>query len=291
VDFLIDAGDKDKTLEIMIAKGYTVHEEADSHHIILEAKGTRMELHFEPPGMPKGDQYPFAKECMSDILKEATVMKNQTATCVCPSELHHGLIILMHTLHHMLGEGVGLRHICDWAVFLEHMGDRFEAVFKEPLRRLGLWRFASMLSLMTVQYLGVTPRPWMPESKEDEAIVYDMMLDVFAGGNFGNKDQDRRYEGMFISDRGKSGIKGNRFKEGFKSLNRITYKKWPISKRVPVLLPVGWFIVMFGFIRRNKERKRQGGGVNVQDVYKKSLHRRNLYESLQIYVSEEHSEP
>jgi hypothetical protein len=96
---------------------------------------------------------------------------------------------------------------------------------------------------------------------------------------------------MFISDRGKSGIKGNRFKEGFKSLNRITYKKWPISKRVPVLLPVGWFIVMFGFIRRNKERKRQGGGVNVQDVYKKSLHRRNLYESLQIYVSEEHSEP
>jgi hypothetical protein len=48
---------------------------------------------------------------------------------------------------------------------------------------------------------------------------------------------------------------------------------------------------MFGFIRRNKERKRQGGGVNVQDVYKKSLHRRNLYESLQIYVSEEHSEP
>jgi hypothetical protein len=291
VDFLIDRDDKNKVLEIMTRKGYTVHEEADSHHIILEGKNTRMELHFEPPGMPEGEQSAFAKECMRDILKEAVVMKNPTAACVCPSELHHGLIILMHTMHHMLGEGVGLRHICDWAVFLEHMGDRFEEVFEKTLRRLGLWRFASMLSLMTVQYLGVTPRPWIPASREDEAVAYEMMLDVFDGGNFGNKDNDRRYEGIFISDRGKSGIKGTRLKEGFKSLNRITYKKWPISQKAPILLPVGWLIVLLGFARRNRERKQQGEGVNVQDVYKKSRQRRNLYESLRIYVSEDECEP
>jgi hypothetical protein len=194
-------------------------------------------------------------------------------------------------MHHMLGEGVGLRHICDWAVFLEHMGDRFEEVFEKTLRRLGLWRFASMLSLMTVQYLGVPPRPWIPASREDEAVAYEMMLDVFDGGNFGNKDNDRRYEGIFISDRGKSGIKGTRLKEGFKSLNRITYKKWPISQKAPILLPIGWLIVLLGFARRNKERKQQGEGVNVQDVYKKSRQRRNLYESLRIYVSEDECEP
>jgi hypothetical protein len=116
-----------------------------------------------------------------------------------------------------------------------------------------------------------------------------MLLDIFAGGNFGYKDNSRQYEGMFISDRGKSGIKGNRVRDGFRSLNSIAYKKWPICKKIPILLPIGWVIAMVGFFKRNRERKKQGGGVNVQDVYKKSLYRRNLYESLQIYVSEDDS--
>ena len=289
VDFLIDERHKDRVLEIMTAKGYTVHEEEDSHHIVLEAKGIRLELHLEPPGMPKGEKSTHAKQYMSSILQNATVMEKQAITCKCPSEFHHGLIILMHTMHHMLGEGVGLRHVCDWAVFLEHMGDDFQAVFEEPLRRLGLWKFASVLSLMTARYLGVTLRPWMNASKENEDIAYGMLLDIFAGGNFGYKDNSRQYEGMFISDRGKSGIKGNRVRDGFRSLNSIAYKKWPICKKIPILLPIGWVIAMVGFFKRNRERKKQGGGVNVQDVYKKSLYRRNLYESLQIYVSEDDS--
>ena len=31
-----------------------------------------------------------------------------------PAPFHHGLILLLHTVHHMLGEGIGLRHLCDW---------------------------------------------------------------------------------------------------------------------------------------------------------------------------------
>lgn len=289
VDFLIDECNKERVLEVMTAKGYTAHEETESHHIVLENNGIRLELHFEPPGMPKGEMSTYAKEYMSCILEKATVVEYQAVTCKCPSNLHHGLIILMHTMHHMLGEGVGLRHVCDWAVFLEHMGDDFQAVFEEPLRRLGLWKFASVFSLMTARYLGVTLRPWMNASKENEAIAYGMLLDVFAGGNFGYKDNSRQYEGMFISDRGKSGVKGNRIRDGFRSLNSIAYQKWPICKKIPILLPIGWLIAMLGFFKRNKERKKQGGGINVREVYNKSLHRRNLYESLQIYVPEDDS--
>jgi hypothetical protein len=287
VDFLIDEGDKDRVLEIMTANGYTIHEEEDSHHVVLENKGIRLELHMEPPGMPKGESSAYAKQYMSHILQEAGVTENPVATCKCPSEFHHGLIILMHTVHHMLGEGVGLRHICDWAVFLEHMGDNFQEVFEEPLRHLGLWKFASLLSLLSARYLGATPCPWMPDSEEDEAIAYSMLMDVFAGGNFGYKDKDRQYEGMFISDRGKSGVKGNRISDGFRSLNSIAGKKWPLCKKIPILLPIGWMIAVLGFFKRNHERKKKGGGVHVQEVYKKSLHRRNIYESLEIYDSED----
>ena len=127
----------------------------------------------------------------------------------------------------------------------------------------------------------------MPDSEEDEAIAYSMLMDVFAGGNFGYKDKDRQYEGMFISDRGKSGVKGNRISDGFRSLNSIAGKKWPLCKKIPILLPIGWVIAMTGFFKRNHERKKKGGGVHVQEVYKKSLHRRNIYEALEIYDSED----
>lgn len=287
VDFLIKEEDKDRVLNLMSEKGYTICEEENSHHIILENRNARFELHFEPPGMPKGEQYAYAKQCMSQILEDSSVFSHPIATCICPSDFHHGLILLMHTMHHMLGEGVGLRHICDWTVFLEHMGERFQEVFEKPLRRLGLWRFASILSLVSEQYLGATARSWMSQTKEDMEIAHSIMADVFMGGNFGNKEPERHYEGLFISDRGKSGIKGNRVKDGFRSLNSITHQKWPLTKRVPILLPIGWVMSMTGFYKRNRERKKQGKNVSVRKVYKKSLHRRNLYESLKIYESED----
>ena len=287
VDFLIRSEDKDRVLAIMTEKGYEAREEEGSHHVVLENRNARFELHIEPPGMPHGEKYAYAKECMDSILEEAAAFNDQMVTCICPSGFHHGMILLMHTMHHMLGEGVGLRHICDWAVFLEYMGERFQDVFEKPLRRLGLWRFASILSLVSAQYLGATVRPWMPQTKEDKAIARGIMVDVFNGGNFGTKENERHYEGMFISDRGKSGIKGNRLKDGFRSLNEITRKKWPLTKRVPILLPIGWVVTSLGFFKRNKERKKQGNGVSVRKVYQKSLHRRKLFESLKIYESED----
>ena len=52
-----------------------------------------------------------------------------------PSHFHHGLNLLLHTNQHLLGEGLGLRHLCDWAVFAAGFSDEeFRELFEEKLK-------------------------------------------------------------------------------------------------------------------------------------------------------------
>ena len=57
-----------------------------------------------------------------DIQEKAILVDNAYAV---PSDLHHGLILLLHNASHMTAGGIGLRHLCDWAVYMERMTDDF----------------------------------------------------------------------------------------------------------------------------------------------------------------------
>lgn len=48
----------------------------------------------------------------------AIKVTDEDGNMVCPSDFHHGLILLLHTSHNMLGERIGLCHLCDWTVFV-----------------------------------------------------------------------------------------------------------------------------------------------------------------------------
>ena len=114
------------------------------------------------------------------------------------------------------------------------------------------------------------------------------MEDILAGGNFGAKSHQRSYEGKFISDRGKDGLRHNRFREGFRALNRITYRKCPFTKKCSLLLPVGWVVTFVGYLFRNvrRNRRNEGGQIHIADAFRKSEPRRRLYRSLCLYESE-----
>jgi hypothetical protein len=195
--------------------------------------------------------------------------------------------MLMHLQHHLLAEGIGLRHLCDWSVFVAcFQRTEFRDLFEERLKAVGLWRLARLLSLSAVLYIGLPEQDWMREDPEDEMTARQLMRDIVAGGNFGKKDRQRAYEGMFISNRGKDGVGNNRVKEGFGALNRITRSKCPFTRRVPVLLPIGWVAVLLGYMFRNHKRNKTRGRVSAADAYKKSAARQQLYRKLRLYESE-----
>ena len=162
----------------------------------------------------------------------------------------------------------------------------FPNLFGDRLKKVGLWRLARMLSLCAVRYLGLPEQPWMIEQKRDDHTAAALMEDILSGGNFGNKDRQRAYEGMFISERGKNGVSNRRIRMGFQSLNRITLAKYPFFRRVPILLPLGWFLAFGGYLFRTHKRNKGGSQIHVLSAFRKSAPRIRLYQSLGIYESE-----
>lgn len=288
VDFLVRREEEKTILEVLQSEGYEVLEQDRDHHVILQKDKIRLEMHIEPAGMPEGNTRPIMESYLENMLDTAVEKKGPPSTCVCPSDFHHGLIILMHTQHHLLSEGIGLRHLCDWAAFVGHFeGEGFADLFREKLKRVGLWQFARLLSVTCSLYLGLPGKAWMEITKDDRLIAKELIRDVFRGGNFGVKDPQRAYEGMFISNRGKDGVKKNRLKEGFSSLNRITYQLWPMTRKAPILLPIGWIVSLGHFVKRNRERKKRGGEINAIKAYQASAYRKELYRKLSLYQPEE----
>ena len=177
---------------------------------------------------------------MKNVMEQAHDVEYENGTITCPSVFHHGLIILLHTSHHLLGEGIGLRHLCDWAVFSASLSDEeFREIFEEKFCAIGVWRFAGILTRTAERWLGCPHREW-PDAQKTE-LEDAIIEDIFESGNFGQKSEDRSYETYLISSRGKGGVgRTSMLRQMILSLNEIIHMKWPVSKKLWILLPFGW---------------------------------------------------
>ena len=158
--------------------------------------------------------------------------------------------------------------------------EEFVALFEKKLKRIGLWRLAQALSLASVEYMGMTRQAWMGEDFE---LANALLADIMCGGNFGRKDKQRTYEGLFISDTLTAGTSKNRFVQIVHSMNRMVEYKWKAAKKMPLLYPVGWACLTVRFLFRVLTGKRQ---LNLGSTLKKSNERKALYESLALFEPE-----
>lgn len=287
VDFYVPEADFDRALEVCREAGFEASGLDHICHVILRKGRVHMEMHRLPAGVPDGKVGQIVKEYLSTLGEDGQMVSSLLVTCRCPSDLHHGLVMLMHLQHHLLSEGIGLRHLCDWAVFVNNFTeDTFPALFREKLKQIGLWRLARLLSLCAVEYLGMPEQRWMQEASGDRELARELMQDILAGGNFGAKDRQRAYEGLFVSNRGKNGVPNNRVSQGFEALTRITYMKYPFIEKCPVLLPVGWAAAFGGYLIRTRERNKKGQNIHALSAFQKSAPRISLYRQLGLYEPE-----
>ncbi len=238
-------------------------------------------MHFNLAGTPYGEAGSLINEYTKDIFEKAALCRFGNTEAVLPSKFHHGLILLLHTCHHMTGEGVGLRHLCDWAVFENSLSDsEFRSIIEEKLKEVGLWRFAQILTRVSIKYLGADEREW---ASCDEAVVDRLMEDILSGGNFGKKDISRAVQVNYISDRGKDGVKSSMFRHLVVTMNKGIYRKWKKAESYKILIPVGW--VYFGC----KHLLRDFLGNKKTDMVRSMkgiAERRALYQQFHLYERE-----
>ena len=282
VDFYVRPDDLDRTLAVLRENGFTSDSVNHPTHIGLIKEKKHFELHFKPVSFCEGRVGEIFDEYWSDIRECAVLHQSDLAEFYGPSAFHHGFILLTHLQHHLLREGVGLRHFLDWILFANSFSDaEFCDLFAARLKRIGLYRLAQLLSLGAVKHLGMAYRPWMGDDYE----TADMLLaDIIYGGNFGRKDWQRVYEGLFITGRDSEGYRKKRFVRIFSSINQIVDYNWKSAKKCPLLYPVGWVYFTTRYLIRVLLGKRK---MNLRDTYRKSGQRKQNYSRLRVFEPEE----
>lgn len=93
---------------------------------------------------------------MVDSLKNVAFEKIPNTEALLPPPLFNALFLSYHALTHFLEEGMRMKQLLDWAVFLKKDADKIDwAVFYRVCEKYHLHRFVDVATDIVVNYLGV----------------------------------------------------------------------------------------------------------------------------------------
>lgn len=281
VDFLVDTDNLEKVCGLLETEGFEVVSKSHFNHYVYRNEKCRFEVHFEPAGIPMGDAGKKVRKYLEDALQQSRTVLTPYGEMKVPSAFHHGLIILLHKSHHLTNEGLGLRHLSDWACFVASMSTtEFCELFEEPLKEIGLWNFAMILTKMCVKYLGCPEQVWAKQA--DDELVDSLLADIFKSGNLGQKSNDRGHESLLLFAQ-ESDI-FEKIKYIINYFNNAVYKNWSFARRFKILVPFGWIFLSARYIVRSAVGKRPA--IRPKAVIRETVSRNELYKKINLFIKE-----
>lgn len=280
VDFLVDEHDLERAGKLLEAAGFvrTEEHEHEAHIAYHRAPRSTWEMHWRLSGIPQGRSGDIVRRYFSDVIDTATVMKSENGDCIVPNPFHHCLVMLVHTAEHMINTGIGLRHLCDWAVFANQVD---VGQWKSELTECGLWRFAQLLTQLATTYLHMPERSWAMENVDTE-LLHAMICDIFAGGNFGRKDEQRINQAKLMTDKNKGSVDDTSFVRQFMAvMNEKARIALPLCRKIPVLLPIGWVYAGGRHLLRIKAGKRPK--IRMKEMVEGAAERREIYKQFHLF--------
>lgn len=280
VDFYVPASCFEKTDKLLLKNSFLSNNIKHEYEKAYTKDDVIFELHNTVNGVPGGKVGIVIRQYFDYVFDNAMLKHLDLAEYYSPSPFHHGLIMLLHVARHMVTGGIGLRHFCDWAVFVDRVGNDFVPLFENKLEQVGLWRFAQIMTQFCTVYLGLPQQAWAGIAEKQ--ILAKLKDDVFAGGNFGHKDLSRANEAKFITSRKKGGVNNDsNVKQAVLSANEIVRKHWKFADKVPVVYPAGWMFFGGRYAIRSIVGKRDK--VKVSALVRGAEKRKEIYKSLQLF--------
>lgn len=274
VDFFVEEQHREKARKILSANGY-IEEPENRHHDWLYYKaGIPYELHFGISGVPRGKEGEPFRQALQGIVRDRQWVQSIMGRIAIPSDFHHGLILLLHTASHLMAGGLGLRHLCDWAAFVNHFDDvQFRQLFQDKFEELRIWRFAQVLTAVCERYLDLRSHDWVVDF--DDSSLEKLMEEFLKSGDYSANHVSRQSdlmtsEGFSIRIGHKSGI-GNLIAV---LRNSVEYH-WPKTQKNKVLLVFGMMYSAIRYFIRVIMGKR--AKLNLIEMSKEAGERRKLF--------------
>lgn len=286
IDFLVNHCDIKRTDELLRSAGYITDDDinSDNKHIAYHKKISKItlicEMHRTVNGIPNNSKTEIINKYLSNIFDTSVKLQLSGGTCIVPDKFHHGLILLLHTASHLTHEGVGLRHLCDWAVFVNSIDNNaFISMFEKPLKEMGLWRFAQLLTLCCVEYLGCDFKAWAGNAEQQ--LLQNIISDILNGGNFGLKDIKRYNQIKYISNRENGDVsKRSAFFELLHSINAKTKCEFSFANNYKLLLPVGWLLTVLKYFYLVIKGERFADNISIINDANK---RKSIYSEFKLF--------
>lgn len=250
VDFFVAQKDYQQAAERLHSLGYRSLDARHERHETLEKNGVILELHSEIKGIPNGrdgiavasrEAEKVVRNYLSDVIDSAVRIQTQYGIIVCPDAFHHGLIMLLHLAGHIVNDGgVGLRHLCDWAVYADKIDI---GAYEKQLREMGLWTFACLLTATCCRHLGLRAMPWTGDP--DTRVLDALIGDVLQSGNFSNKASGRSFAAKMQRE------------SALALIAHMAERSYPFCQKHPWLLPVGIVRYSASFLRARISGRRK----------------------------------
>lgn len=147
------------------------------------------EIHFHPGWMYN----PFDNRRLQrwfDMNKSAQMEVDDKLGFAYPSVQFNAVYSLVHLFHHLIEEGIGLRHIIDYYFIMRALPADARLGVVQNLKRFRLYRLAKAVMWVLQEVCGMSPDLLLCKADEREGRF--LMDEVMRGGNFGHYRKDNR---------------------------------------------------------------------------------------------------
>lgn len=283
IDVLVKKMDLKRAEQILQEHGFSIHEEDHDFHVAYSRGAVYVELHYEVTRFPDTLVGNVAREECAAFLETVRWGTIGDHTFPMLSEGNQILSLILHMSRHMYGRGIGLRQLCDWAVFAEQMDQAYFAEVMIPtLKRCGLLQYTKVVTSTCARYLGLTAcnMSWC-EDVDDQACLA-VMMDIFNSGNMGVVGEGMKMK--LFTDHSTVGNDRLLIRSLIGELNWMAYHYFPLVKKYKILLPFVWIFLILRYWLRSLvgQRKRKSLRKAVQSAKEQCY----LYDMLQLFVAD-----
>jgi len=180
------AGDINRGAKEIIKRLSAVSEgsigKATYYHVEWNFNDMEVEVHYRPLAFNN----PFVNKRFQAWCETEWSNRQQSDGYYVPSANFNAVYLLTHLYHHLLFEGVGLRQICDYAMFLQHC-DYDHKTAQQHVSDFNMQRFARGIMWLMSEVLNVPKEKIFVEPDEQEGRF--ILSEIMQAGNFGKYDK------------------------------------------------------------------------------------------------------
>lgn len=286
IDLLVPPQYVDQAAALLLAQGFSAPEESFSHpyHIDFYKNNAVVELHFAASSYPDSAAGMEAKGIMESCWQDIRDKQVSGYSFPCFSDVHQAFSLLLHMQRHMTTGCIGLRQLCDWTVFLKSVPqENFRERILPKLQNCGLAEFAAVLTMTAVWYLGLEPEYATWCQRVRESSIRAMIHEILREGSIHHKNNTEDSSSFFVEASGTESA----LKVFIRKINDLARRKFPVTQKLPFLLPLFWIYIPIRYWVRSLEGKRRRK--SLLRTIKMTKQRKQLYKELRLFQVEKKS--